>query len=213
MNLYGSAKLTQVIYGTPEVSEIFTNKQSDYLRNKFKIPNESKIYVLAGYIDEGRHFDLILDVFKETPKSHLVFIGFKNKDYLNSMSLEHHNIHYHDFVAQSELTFILNSADIGICLIENTSLSYYLSIPQKFWEYYFAGLEVVCSNFPEMSRMTKYLKRGVTINNTFQDLKNLVDNYQGSELMRYSVDLYSFQWGNQTKKIIEVYEKVMELNQ
>ena len=41
-------------------------------------------------------------------------------------------------------------ADVGLALIQNVSLSYFLSLPNKLFEYVAAGLPVVASDFPEL---------------------------------------------------------------
>jgi glycosyltransferase involved in cell wall biosynthesis len=44
-----------------------------------------------------------------------------------------------------------------MCLIENYGKSYYLSLPNKLFEYCHSQVPVLCSNFPEMEKIvTKY---------------------------------------------------------
>lgn len=44
-------------------------------------------------------------------------------------------------------------ADVGLCLTENSCLSHYLSLPNKFFEYLAAGVPVISSDFPEMASL------------------------------------------------------------
>ena len=46
-------------------------------------------------------------------------------------------------------------ADAGLALIQNVSLSYYLSLPNKLFEYVAAGLPVVASDFPDLRRVVE----------------------------------------------------------
>ena len=46
-------------------------------------------------------------------------------------------------------------ADVGLALIQNVSLSYFLSLPNKLFEYVAAGLPVVASDFPDLRRVVE----------------------------------------------------------
>lgn len=206
LELYGEKEILETIYGTPDVDKVFSSKESDYFREVYKIPYDSKIFVVTGYIADGRHLELILSAFGSSVKAHLVIVGF-NLDREVLLEIDNmHNVHYHKFITQRDMVFYLNSADVGLCLIENSCLSYYLSAPQKFWEYLFAGLEVICSNFPEMERLTRDFDRGLTINNREDDLIKAINYYQDNHINRASIDLRRYKWETQAKKILDIYD-------
>ena len=54
------------------------------------------------------------------------------------------------------------SADIGLCIPENLGLSYFLSLPNKLFEYVAAGLPVIGSNFPEIANIIHEWHVGLT---------------------------------------------------
>jgi glycosyltransferase involved in cell wall biosynthesis len=56
-------------------------------------------------------------------------------------------------VPLDELPALTASADIGLSVFQNTSLSYYLAAPNKLFEYMRAGLPIVASDFPEVARL------------------------------------------------------------
>ncbi|MDQ6750832.1 MAG: glycosyltransferase family 4 protein [Actinomycetota bacterium] len=46
-------------------------------------------------------------------------------------------------------------ADVGVAPIQDVSLSYYLSLPNKLFDYIAAGLPIVASDFPEIRRVVE----------------------------------------------------------
>jgi hypothetical protein len=60
-------------------------------------------------------------------------------------------VHFEGFVPQQELLVLTSQADVGFCLIQNVNMSYYLSLPNKLFEYLYAGIGVIGSDLPEIS--------------------------------------------------------------
>ena len=53
-----------------------------------------------------------------------------------------------------------STASVGLCTIRNVSRSYYLSLPNKLFEYLHAGVPVVASDFPEIARIVRTYDAG-----------------------------------------------------
>jgi hypothetical protein len=70
----------------------------------------------------------------------VVFLGYGELSQdLKRLAAEHPNIHVHDAVPHSQVVPIAQSADFGLCLVQDVSLSDYYCLPNKLFEYYFAG--------------------------------------------------------------------------
>ncbi len=52
-----------------------------------------------------------------------------------------------------ELLAFTASADVGLCNIVNSSVSYHTSLPNKLFEYIMAGVPVIGSDSPEIGRV------------------------------------------------------------
>jgi glycosyltransferase involved in cell wall biosynthesis len=60
----------------------------------------------------------------------------------------------------AELHSYTCSADVGLCLIKGVGMSFYLSLPNKLFEYMMAGLPVLASDFPEMRAVVDDTRAG-----------------------------------------------------
>jgi glycosyltransferase involved in cell wall biosynthesis len=66
-------------------------------------------------------------------------------------------------IAQEELINYTAGGDLGICLIENISVSYYHALPNKLFEYINAGLPVISSNLPQMKKIVDNYDTGIVV--------------------------------------------------
>lgn len=136
--------------GDPVVAET-----SDAFRLAFKIPDDHVVFVYQGSLGYGRGVERLLEAFAQVPpERHLVVMGYGALQATVEQAAERHaNVHFHPAVHPERVLEYTGSADIGICLIQNTCLSYYYSLPNKLFEYLRSGLPVLVSDFPEMGRV------------------------------------------------------------
>jgi glycosyltransferase involved in cell wall biosynthesis len=92
------------------------------------------------------------------------------------------NIHFHPAIKPSEILSYTCSADVGLSIIENSCLSYYYSLPNKFFEYIAAGVPVIASDFPDMSAIVNEHKVGWTVDVNEEALSNLIAKLTDVEL-------------------------------
>jgi glycosyltransferase involved in cell wall biosynthesis len=119
------------------------------------------------------------------------------------------NIHFQDAVKTEEISIYTSSADIGLHVAENKSLSYYYSLPNKFFEYIHANLPVIVSEFPEMVNVLNKYECGWAVAPENQnEFKNLVlsitfddINKKSNQLRRCAED---FSW----QKESEIYRTI-----
>ena len=111
------------------------------------------------------------------------------------------------------MTKIASSADFGICLIENVSLSNYFCLPNKLFENIFAGLPVIASNFPDMGELVKKYGVGIIVENSAEALAKAVENINLDSFKRENFGyskLFELSWDRQSEKIKSVYEKMLD---
>ena len=209
-------KSTEIIMNSPVLNEnnLDTRNDKSYFRNKFNISDSSKIFLYIGILGEGRGIDLIVEAFRKNDlTSHLIFLGYGElKDKLVEISKEYRNIHMHNAVPHNEVVSIAKSADVGLCFIQNVSLSDYYCLPNKLFEYAFAEIPVLASNFPDISMVVEKYNIGKCSDLNSESIYNAIKEFeQIEELPRINAsDLYDLSWSAQEEKLVKMYEDLIK---
>lgn len=206
-------KDTEIIMNSPVLEQNIVPTNTNYFRDKFSIPNESKIFLYIGILGKGRGIELILNTFvnNQDLSSHLVFLGYGElKNYLTETSKNYKNIHIHDAVSHAEVVSIAKSADIGLCLIENISLSDYYCLPNKLFEYAFAEIPVLASNFPDMKDVINKFQLGKICELSENEIYTSIKEFENEkELIKIDSSLlYELSWQAQESKLFRLYSSL-----
>lgn len=161
---YYGIKNTLVIRNIPLAQPI--NYKYDF-RKELGIREDKTILLYQGVIIGGRGFKPTLEAMKLLPDVCLVVLGDgerKNEyeDYAKELGLSD-RIYFMGTIAQEELINYTAGGDLGICLIENISVSYYHALPNKLFEYINAGLPVISSNLPQMKKIVENYDAGIVV--------------------------------------------------
>jgi glycosyltransferase involved in cell wall biosynthesis len=117
-----------------------------------------------GAVAEGRGGGNLVRAVAEMDSAHLLFLGADGafaeglRDLGRGAGLDG-RLHFHPPVPLTELLSYTTQADVGVSLLEDTCENHRLALPNKLFEYLAAGLPVVVSDLPEMSRLVG--QRGV----------------------------------------------------
>lgn len=181
-------------------------------REKYNLPQESILFIYQGLLNKGRSIQLLLDVFAElSDKSkYIVFMGYgPEEEIIKRYTAIHNNILYHPPVHPDEIIKYTSGADAGISLIENNCLSYYYSLPNKFFEYLRAGIPVLASDFPDMGGLIDEYDCGWKVPVTEQAIREFIINLSPEEINRKKAKVNAckelFSWENEQKVLPEVY--------
>lgn len=182
-----------------------------YLRDRYLIPTEKLIYVYVGILGPGRGIENIINAFSmPSVEAHIVFLGFgEYENMIIDLSNAHNNIHHHKAVAHNHVVDIIKSADIGLCMIENVSLSDFYCLPNKLFEYAFAGLHVLGSNFPEIDLYINKYELGWTCEPTFAGISNRISEINFANINKNVKDLSDLEWGKQSRRLIDAYNCIL----
>lgn len=181
------------------------------LRKAVGLSSEAQIFLYQGLLAPGRGVSLLIDAFARMPDRHLVFMGYGELEgRIREAAAQHANIHFITAVPPAQVKDYTVDADVGISLIENVCMSYYLCLPNKLFEYTVCGVPAVVSDFPEMSRFVNEYDCGWKVTPDSQALRRLVQSLTTAELAakrantRGSDRLYC--WQEEEKILLAMYQ-------
>lgn len=181
------------------------------LRNAIGLSGEARLFLYQGGLVPGRGVDLLIEAFSQLPPDrHLVFMGYGELEgRIREAAARHGNIHFMQAVSPEQVQDYTVDADVGISLIENVCLSYYLCLPNKLFEYAACGVPAVVSDFPEMGRFVDEYDCGWRVAPDAQALRSIVQGLGAGELAvkrdnaRNASRLYC--WQEEEKALLEMY--------
>jgi glycosyltransferase involved in cell wall biosynthesis len=206
-------KNVRVVQNVPD-RPLTLPEKTDLLRKKFDLAPDSIVYLHHGILGQARGIELLLDIFAGArPGNQLVLMGFGPltelaKDYARRYS----NIHFHEAVKPEELGPLVASADVGIFLVPNICLSYYLALSNKFFEYINSGLPVLISDFPEFHKIISKYDCGWLIAEDEKAISQLINEVSADEVAEKKANAIrarkDFGWEFEEPKLLQVYEEL-----
>jgi glycosyltransferase involved in cell wall biosynthesis len=183
---------------------------SNYLRTKFGIAEKSPIFIYVGMLARGRGLNVLLRAFaREKTDAHLVFLGEGElSSKIEQLAKTQDRLHLHAPVAHDEVVAVVKSADVGCCLVENVSLSDYFCLPNKLFEYAFACVPVLASDFPEIRRFVQTYQCGVCTQLDERSVAEAIHKLSAT-FKEFSVPrerLADVSWEAQEQKLMNVYQ-------
>lgn len=135
------------------------------LRGALGLSEEAFVFIYQGGLFPGRRIEQLLRIFQHTkPDRHVVFMGMGEMSTVVKAAADRHpNIHFVPAVESSRILGFTQDADVGIVGVENVSLSYYFSLPNKLFEYVAAGVPMIAPAYPDMERFITQYACGWTV--------------------------------------------------
>lgn len=155
------------------------------LHQKLNLDRSKKILLYQGVMIDGRGIELIIDQLEKIDNTVLVLLGDgERRKKWEQLALEKNvesKIYFLGTIPQNDLINYTAAADVGVCLIENISISYYHALPNKLFEYIMAGIPVISSSLPQMKRVVEQYNVGVCVDlekttNVSNDLNEMLSD-------------------------------------
>lgn len=189
-------------------------KEEHNLRLLFRINHNQKILLYQGVIHKGRGLHPTLKALKELKDCVLVIIGDGEfEDYYRKLAKEmgiNEQVIFVGKVNQDEILSYTKTADVGLSIIENMSLSYYYALPNKLFEYIMAEIPVIVSNLPQMKKIVEDHNVGLVVDLDNPDelvdaIKQLTENEILYNKFKENCRTVSqgLNWENEVKNLLE----------
>lgn len=206
-----------VLYNVPPFQSIMP---SNRLRHKAGISANSVVVLHQGQMRKDRGCTLLIDAMRDVSGAVLVFLGdgpLKTKliEQVNRTSLGE-RVQMLDPVSPDELHSVTASADIGVTLLEDTCLNHRFALPNKLFEYLMAGLPVLASDLPEMSKVVTGHQVGCIVDPANRSalvntLQHMVDNVEARKRWsaRTSSVFETFSWEKASQDLQRAYSDLL----
>jgi glycosyltransferase involved in cell wall biosynthesis len=159
-------KPTTCILNSPHVDDSTQHSHhppQPSIRDVLGLDRNVPLFVYVGALEPGRGIELLLQTFTTTaPPAHIAFVGSgRLAATINEIAQHHRNIHHCAPVPHDQLVNFISNATAGFCLIEDVSLSDRYSLPNKLFEYAFAGLPVIAARLPDIEHVINTYQLGI----------------------------------------------------
>jgi glycosyltransferase involved in cell wall biosynthesis len=163
-SIYGIKNPT-IIKNAPEY---IPPTKSCVLRDYFGIPKERIILLYQGVVTHNRGIGTTIHSLYDIhfPIDFVIVGDGIARPYFEKLAEDlglNKRIHFMGYVPHAKLHEHTLSADIGLSLIQNSSPSYFYSLPNKIFEYLMAGLPVIVSDFPAMGQIVRDYQAGIVV--------------------------------------------------
>ena len=148
--------------------EVITAQRQAFIE-ALAMPKETFLMMYHGHVFKGRGVETLMAVTKENPQVALIILGNGEASYMEELKSlsETYGIEkrvlYHPAVPVESLWRYVGAADVGMVLVPAVSKSYYYMSPNKFFENIQAQTPIICSHFPEVTKIIEAYQIGLTV--------------------------------------------------
>jgi len=186
------------------------------LRKQFSIADETILLMVQGTLTPDRGIQETLDAFIKVNRKDmaLVFMGYGSMEpVIKEYAAKQSNIYFMPSVAPEVVVNYTASADVGLAFIENASLSYYYSLPNKFFEYIHADLAIISWPLYEIKQIIEKENIGVITDDfTIESIEKVLQNLNKNKIEQYKKNVKNlknqYNWQQQEKVLLNVYKNL-----
>lgn len=214
---YALTERPAVILNTPPYAD---RVASDLLRRHCSIPPDDLVLLYQGVIHHGRGVEPVMAAMATSSDVHLCVIG----DGPARAALEQRaaalgvadRVHWVGSIPYDDLHAWTCSADVGLTLIEDVSMSYAYALPNKFFEYMRARIPQLVSDLPALHAMVQEHPVGILVDAALapQDIVRAIDRLRNPATRQAFAaqcdDIRDLCYERQARVLLDVYASMME---
>lgn len=181
------------------------------IREDLGLQQADPLFVYVGYLTFGRGIELLLSASTSFEENvHIAFVGEGELvEEIVEAGVARGNIHYCPKVPHDQLVEYISSADGAFCLVDSHSLSDYLCLPNKLFEYAFAGVPVIASAFPDIEAVVNEYGLGVCIPREEEAIARAVGQLVQGNFRGPKKDLAPLSWETQAANLRALYSDLL----
>lgn len=166
--------------------------------------------VYCGLYVSGRSCERLIDIapkFENDVEFSFVGYGPNERQFKESAS-SLKNVQFFDAVPRERLVDFLSQFDVGVCVIEPICESYRLSMPNKLFEYLFAGLTVVIGESPDARELLRHTGGGVECDGSIEGFVSSLNQLLATErLPKADIHILRnfYSWENVKDNVLKIY--------
>lgn len=206
-----------VLQNRPRLSSA---EASQRIRYELGLQAPWPIVLYQGGLQPGRGLPRLVQAAASVPDAYFVFIGGGRQAHELHLLAEqlglNDRVKFIPTVALSELPSHTASADIGVQPIENTCLNHFTTDSNKLFEYVIAGLPVVATQLPEITKVVRAHDLGLLVpDSDTQALANAIQQLVDDPVLRehYRANAkkasQSLNWEAQEKGLLDLYARIL----
>ena len=140
------------------------------LRDRCGLGPETPLAAYIGLVSPGRGIETLLAALAHVPGMHLAILGTIRPELEAAIAAGRSalkgRLHVLSPVPHAEVVHHIESADLGVCTIPGSCLSYELCLPNKLLEMTLAGLPLLVANTTQLTRFVTETGNGQTVDAT-----------------------------------------------
>jgi len=172
--------------------------------------------MVQGTLTPDRGIQETLNAFVKVNRKDmaLIFMGYGSmEEQIKTFASKYENIFFMPSVAPEVVVNYTASADVGLTFIENNSLSYYYSLPNKFFEYIHADLAIISWPLFEIRSIIEKENIGIITNDfTEESIEKVLESLTKEQIEGFKLNVtklkHQFNWQVQEERLLDVYNNL-----
>lgn len=178
-----------------------------------------KLIIYIGGFTRGRALKQIVGAGRYLDNNFRILLigyGVLEKDLRKEIEKENltEKVILHSAIPFGQIVPRIRGSELGLCLIEQVSVSYYLSTPNKLFQYISAQVPILGSPFPEIKRIIGKEGIGETVSSFSPEViaKKIKEMSAKVRQNKYHSNLKKLEqkyvWETEEQKLLDFYEKL-----
>lgn len=207
-------KPTLVCYNYP----VLKSSSKKILKSKKLLNKKTLIYM--GTFRRGRGLEKIIEAARLLDQNfQILFVGYGKEKTILENKIKKDGLSKKVLILEpvppAKMIEFIKKAYLGLCLIENVSLSYYYSSPNKLFQYIAAEVPILASDFPEYKKIILKNQIGEVVDPSSpkEIAQKIIEMTDLRNQRRYRQNLVGlaqkkFNWVSEAQKLLIFYQKI-----